>query len=135
MECGGRRSATPLWSERTRPNQQKRRRRFAPPAHSIRWHIQDAPLADFLLTFCLYITEAGGYKQRNSIIAKGSVAVFRTSRQPHGSRFVNPNKSDYEITTPPPRQSLDGADCPGADRGLRKSHGLALGWILRAKRK
>jgi hypothetical protein len=34
MECGGKRSATPLWSQRAGLNQQKRRRRFALPAHS-----------------------------------------------------------------------------------------------------
>src|SRR5216110_58781 len=34
MECGGKRSATPLWSLRAGLNQQKRRRRFALSAHS-----------------------------------------------------------------------------------------------------
>ena len=41
MECGGKRSATPLWSQRAGLDQRKRRRRFALPAHSRWWHIQD----------------------------------------------------------------------------------------------
>src|SRR5882724_4161121 len=43
MERGGKRSATPLWRHRAGLNQQKRRRRFALPAHSIWRCIQDAP--------------------------------------------------------------------------------------------
>jgi hypothetical protein len=34
MECGGKRSAIPLWNHPTGLNQEKRRRRFALPAHS-----------------------------------------------------------------------------------------------------
>jgi hypothetical protein len=49
MECGGRRSATPLWSQRVGLNQQKRRRRFALPAHSIGCYI----VALFAATFAV----------------------------------------------------------------------------------
>jgi hypothetical protein len=42
MECGGKRSATPLWGQRSKLNQQKRRRRSALPAHSKWWHIQES---------------------------------------------------------------------------------------------
>src|SRR5262249_2924155 len=46
MECGGKRSATPLWNQRAGPNQQKRRRRVALSAQSKWWHILDAPCGD-----------------------------------------------------------------------------------------
>ena len=41
MECGGKRSATPLWHWRT-AGEPKRRRRSALPAHSIWWRVEDA---------------------------------------------------------------------------------------------
>jgi len=52
MECGGKRSATPLWSQRAGPNQQKRRRRCALPAHSIWRYLQIAPLANGGISKC-----------------------------------------------------------------------------------
>jgi hypothetical protein len=42
MECGGKRSATPLWNQQAELTQEKRRRRFAMPAHSKWCYIQDA---------------------------------------------------------------------------------------------
>jgi hypothetical protein len=39
VECGGKRSATPLWYWGTAPDEPKRRRRFALPAHSIWWTV------------------------------------------------------------------------------------------------
>src|SRR5262249_47713627 len=42
MECGGKRSAMPLWSQQAGLNQQKRSLRFAWPPRSIGWYCQDA---------------------------------------------------------------------------------------------
>jgi hypothetical protein len=42
MECGGKRSATPLWSQRAGLTKQKRRRRSALPAHC-KWYTRCAP--------------------------------------------------------------------------------------------
>jgi hypothetical protein len=50
MECGGKRSATPLWSERAGLNQQKRRRRFALAAHSKGCYFPDPSAVDSLQT-------------------------------------------------------------------------------------
>src|ERR1051326_4949955 len=55
MECGGKRSATPLWIQQDGTSQRKRRRRSALPAHSIRWYIQDALITDYSLCLLLAI--------------------------------------------------------------------------------
>jgi hypothetical protein len=49
VECGGKRSATPLWSQRAGLKQQERRRRFALPAHSIWWYSKMRPPETILL--------------------------------------------------------------------------------------
>ncbi|PWU10771.1 MAG: hypothetical protein C5B50_24695 [Verrucomicrobia bacterium] len=53
MECGGKRSAAPLWLRLARWREPKRRRRYALPAHSRWWYFRDAPGATLVLPFYL----------------------------------------------------------------------------------
>src|SRR6266436_7964190 len=104
MECGGKRSATPLWSHRAGLKQQKRRRRFALPAHSKWCYIQGAPPSAifFCLAFSLCLSTLAAdspLPDHSAQIAKAADALRPSLVQIRRDLHMHPELANREERT------------------------------------